>query len=479
MQITISADTQDARTCLALAFLLTCTSLVNSYIYPLLPEVLFYSREVWTYCSVGAILSIALVAYQKPSFVRKNSWFILSAALSISGLFAVAFGMNRGSSFLLAVGTAACGLGDAWFAVLAGMSLAKLGVKKSSFVIPCAFLFNWFLMFLFSRINISFEVALLLYGICNIGIYLLIRPYVSNTLSAIRSTESPAELGLTNPSSFLPLSHPILICVVLFNAAYGFALIFQQGETFASTAWRFIPPLICLILVFAYKKSFPADGLFRTASFLVLAASMFLPLSLGYQLAETESNLFFVLLHTGSTCFSLLMYFLIASLGARNELGSLVFSATITGLAWLGISLGAISAMALESFTHDITILLRAAGIISLVLVFYNFIVLRLFSFEKTVLGIQPVILPKQVKVPNNDEDFSTQCQAVAEQFKLTKRESEIFELLVRGRSVPVIREKLFLSHNTVKTHVRHIYAKTGIHSQQELIDLVETTPKN
>lgn len=37
-----------------------------------------------------------------------------------------------------------------------------------------------------------------------------------------------------------------------------------------------------------------------------------------------------------------------------------------------------------------------------------------------------------------------------------------------------MIQEKLFLSHNTVKTHVRHIYAKMDIHSQQELIDIVE-----
>ena len=30
------------------------------------------------------------------------------------------------------------------------------------------------------------------------------------------------------------------------------------------------------------------------------------------------------------------------------------------------------------------------------------------------------------------------------------------------------------LSRNTVKTHVANIYGKLGVHSQQELIDLVE-----
>ena len=50
----------------------------------------------------------------------------------------------------------------------------------------------------------------------------------------------------------------------------------------------------------------------------------------------------------------------------------------------------------------------------------------------------------------------------------------DVLRLLARGRTSPVIQEKLFLSHNTVKTHVRHIYAKMDIHSQQELIDIVE-----
>jgi DNA-binding CsgD family transcriptional regulator len=32
------------------------------------------------------------------------------------------------------------------------------------------------------------------------------------------------------------------------------------------------------------------------------------------------------------------------------------------------------------------------------------------------------------------------------------------------------------VSRNTVKTHVRNVYSKLDVHSQQELIDLVEAT---
>lgn len=50
----------------------------------------------------------------------------------------------------------------------------------------------------------------------------------------------------------------------------------------------------------------------------------------------------------------------------------------------------------------------------------------------------------------------------------------QIFLLLAQGRSRPYIRDALVLSKNTVATHIRHIYEKLGIHSQQELIDLAE-----
>ena len=62
----------------------------------------------------------------------------------------------------------------------------------------------------------------------------------------------------------------------------------------------------------------------------------------------------------------------------------------------------------------------------------------------------------------------------MASRYFLTEREASVLELLLAGRSVPYIAEQLCVSQNTVKTHVRHIYAKLDIHTRQELLDLVE-----
>ena len=57
---------------------------------------------------------------------------------------------------------------------------------------------------------------------------------------------------------------------------------------------------------------------------------------------------------------------------------------------------------------------------------------------------------------------------------RLTEREGDVLALLVQGRSFGYIAERMYVSENTVKTHVRHIYAKCGAHGKQDLLDQVE-----
>ena len=71
---------------------------------------------------------------------------------------------------------------------------------------------------------------------------------------------------------------------------------------------------------------------------------------------------------------------------------------------------------------------------------------------------------------------LSKQCLVVKVQYGLSSRETEVMELIARGRSMVAIAEDLFISENTVRTHCKHIYGKLDIHSRQELSDLVSNT---
>lgn len=62
----------------------------------------------------------------------------------------------------------------------------------------------------------------------------------------------------------------------------------------------------------------------------------------------------------------------------------------------------------------------------------------------------------------------------IVERYGLSNREAEILAFALRGRTSERIAQELVISKSTVDTHLRRIYAKCGVHSRQELLDLIE-----
>ena len=69
---------------------------------------------------------------------------------------------------------------------------------------------------------------------------------------------------------------------------------------------------------------------------------------------------------------------------------------------------------------------------------------------------------------------FRERCEAVANTYLLSGRESEVLYFLARGYKSGYIQQKLYISEGTAKTHIRHIYGKANVHNQQELMRLVD-----
>lgn len=90
--------------------------------------------------------------------------------------------------------------------------------------------------------------------------------------------------------------------------------------------------------------------------------------------------------------------------------------------------------------------------------------------------GVQTLLLVyRQPSAISSLGESSTRdtCAEIVQTFQLSNRESEILRLLAQGRSSAYIAEEQFVSVNTVNTHVKRIYEKTGVHSRQELLDLI------
>ena len=86
------------------------------------------------------------------------------------------------------------------------------------------------------------------------------------------------------------------------------------------------------------------------------------------------------------------------------------------------------------------------------------------------------------IDVLADEEDMSERvvqtdlCQHLSQLIDnvLDEREAEILVYLARGRTKAYIADALFVTENTVRSHVRNIYSKLDVHTRQELLDLLE-----
>ncbi len=74
---------------------------------------------------------------------------------------------------------------------------------------------------------------------------------------------------------------------------------------------------------------------------------------------------------------------------------------------------------------------------------------------------------------PDHDDSGKDICTKLAESCSLTPREQEVLAYLAQGHSARYIADRLVISPDTVRTHMKRIYKKCGIHTREELLDLI------
>lgn len=87
----------------------------------------------------------------------------------------------------------------------------------------------------------------------------------------------------------------------------------------------------------------------------------------------------------------------------------------------------------------------------------------RLMGLDKAVLGES-----------SPQETMRVRAQQVGEQFMLSAREVEVLSYYAMGWTQKRVAEELFIQPATVHAHIKRIYAKTDLHSRQEILDFME-----
>lgn len=71
--------------------------------------------------------------------------------------------------------------------------------------------------------------------------------------------------------------------------------------------------------------------------------------------------------------------------------------------------------------------------------------------------------------------EHSNDTKGFADQYDLTKREVEVYNLISKGLSNKEIADKLFISSHTVKSHIDNIFKKVGVNNRTSIIAKVNT----
>lgn len=85
-----------------------------------------------------------------------------------------------------------------------------------------------------------------------------------------------------------------------------------------------------------------------------------------------------------------------------------------------------------------------------------------------------PKAEPTSAEVPS----LRGAVQAVAETYRLTPREAEVYLYLLQGGTAKSIGAKLEVSPYTVQGHIRNLYAKLGVNKKEEAVALFEEAQK-
>jgi DNA-binding CsgD family transcriptional regulator len=72
----------------------------------------------------------------------------------------------------------------------------------------------------------------------------------------------------------------------------------------------------------------------------------------------------------------------------------------------------------------------------------------------------------------SSDENLKL-LDIVSQKYQISKREQEVMDLILQGKSNQEIEEMLFISYSTVKNHIYNIYQKLGVKSRGQMIRFV------
>lgn len=238
---------------------------------------------------------------------------------------------------------------------------------------------------------------------------------------------------------------------------------FSGAGLFAMYAIQVAVPLALLAVLLLSRESINVAYSFQLAVALLLVTVIEVAGGMEGQAAGVASYL-------SRYFFRMLFIVVVVMLNERGErqplaMFGLGYGALIGSLA-AGIFLS--QTPSFESFMGDRAVLITLMLCLVVALVIVSSV--DMVKSGSRLLFSSPATTPDVI---SQEKAITERCDELAESHGLTSRERDVMRLIALGRSKGYIAEELLISENTVKGYARTLYKKLGIHSKQDLLDLV------
>lgn len=239
---------------------------------------------------------------------------------------------------------------------------------------------------------------------------------------------------------------------------------FLFPRVFTIVSWHLLEVVVAgaIIYLVIYRKHEPRLAvLWRITLFLLVTG--LIPLVF---VTSEIGDLFLALASTAQTILVMLLWLVLSDISHRSAYNS----TTIFGFGWLAytvcIPVGVVISKPL----------IQALGISGcVVLCIYILIFVMVFLISDTAPSQQELLRGLSVQISTAQETaLPTKVEQLKQRYDLSVREVQVMEYLAKGRTKAYIADALHISENTVKGHAKRLYAKLGVHSKEELLDVIE-----
>lgn len=265
-----------------------------------------------------------------------------------------------------------------------------------------------------------------------------------------------------------------VLYVAVFSVAYGMLDVVAMGDAAANAGLSGLASqvgglaFVALFLWMALQGGGRFAALLNGALVAASTALLFLPFA-----PDPYRVILVVVVHGGWEVALLVLFTLALSDGSMDRRRVLAAAAVAFAAPRPGLVLGSLAAALLTGGALTFARITAVACVLLYLVVGATALMRRREKrLYRSALDRKDEIIRRYLEARQDFRKLA--CEQIAADCGLTAREAELLSLYAQGRDAAYIERTLYLSRNTVKSYGKALYAKLGVHSKQDLIELVD-----